>query len=325
MAVERILLFTFLITLVVVLGTVALGFAVAGFLRKRDLLRTLRVDRPEQQREVTAVQILLEERKGSKLASALAEITVLKRVQDEIRSAGMDWPIEVFVVSSAAGFTIGATVGYVSAILFFKWASAVILGLALGSIPWIVVQVNKSKRMAAFEEQFPESLDFIARAIRAGHAFSVSLEMLAAESPEPVRSEFRQVFNEVNLGSTLGASLTGLAARVPLVDVRFFVSAVLLQRETGGSLGEVLGKLAHTIRERFRLKGQVQAMTAHARMTALTLTILPIVTLIYMRIRMPRYLEILSSDFHGQIMLVSAFLLQVVGYFIIKSMINFKI
>lgn len=325
MDVDRILLITFLVTLVAVLATVAGGFALTGFLRKRDLIKTLKVESQEAQSEVTAVQILLEERKASRLSSVLSEMPYLTRVQNEIRSAGMNWPIEFFVVLTIAGAAIGATVGYVFAVLFFKWVSAIILGTLLGSIPWIIIQANKSKRMGAFEEQFPESIDFIARAIRAGHAFSVSLEMLSAESPEPVRSEFRQVFNEVNLGSTLETALHGLAVRVPLVDVRFFVSAVLLQRETGGGLGEVLGKLAHTIRERFRLRGQVRAMTAHARMTAMTLSMLPLVTLIYMRFRMPQYLEILTNDFHGRLMLVTAFVLQIFGYLIIRKMINFRI
>ena len=103
--------------------------------------------------------------------------------------------------------------------------------------------------MAEFEEQFPESLDFMARSLKAGHAFSVSLELMADESPEPVGSEFRKLFHEQNLGSPLNEAMRNLAQRVPLIDVRFFVSAVLLQRETGGNLAEILENLAHVIRQ----------------------------------------------------------------------------
>ena len=118
------------------------------------------------------------------------------------------------------------------------------------------------------EEQFPESLDFLARSMRAGHAFSISLEMLGEEMADPLGQEYRTLFNEQNLGAPLDVALRNFAERVPLLDVRFFTSSVLLQKQTGGNLSEILGRLAYVIRERFRLKGQVKAASAHGRMTA---------------------------------------------------------
>ena len=150
----------------------------------------------------------------------------------------------------------------------------------LGSLPYFYLRIKRAKRIAAFEEQLPEALDFLARSMRAGHAFSISLEMLGQESPDPLGQEFRVLFNEQNLGAPIDVALANFAGRVPLLDVRLFVSSVLLQRQTGGNLSEILIRLAYLIRERFQLKRQVKAASAHGRMTAAMLTILPLVMMI---------------------------------------------
>ena len=128
--------------------------------------------------------------------------------------------------------------------------------------------------MDTLEEQFPEALDFLARSMRAGHAFSISLEMLGEEMADPLGQEFRALFNEQNLGAPLEIALRNFTERVPLLDVRFFTSSVMLQKQTGGNLSEILSRLAYVIRERFRLKGQVKAASAHGRLTATILTLL---------------------------------------------------
>ena len=200
-----------------------------------------------------------------------------------------------------------------------------VLGLGFSFLPYFYVTWKRHKRMSEFEEQFPESLDFLARSMRAGHAFSVSLEMMADESADPLGSEIRQVYHEQNLGAPIDVALRNLAGRMPLLDVRFFVSAVLMQRETGGNLAEILTKLAFVIRERFRLKGQVKAVSAHGRITALILSVLPIVTMMALFVIAPGYLEGMAGDADGRIIIVCAILAQFAGYYWMKKIINIKV
>jgi tight adherence protein B len=176
-----------------------------------------------------------------------------------------------------------------------------------------------------FEQQFPEALDFLARSMRAGHAFTVSLEMMSEETPDPLGIEFRQVFNEQNLGAPLDVALRNFADRVPLLDVRFFVSAILLQRDTGGNLAEILTKLAFVIRERFRLKGQVRAVSAHGRITSLILSAMPIVTMLGLMVVAPGYLSSMAEDTHGRYLIVGAIVGQFIGYYWMRRVINIKV
>src|SRR5262249_55958075 len=156
-------------------------------------------------------------------------------------------------ISFAVAFLLGLKINLLSTRL-----SAVVFGAAGAAIPFLVILRKRAKNIANFEKQFPEALDFLARSMRAGHGFSLALAMLATDSPDPLGSAFRRISNDLQLGSSLEASLGRLLVLVPLVDVRFFVSSVLLQQETGGNLGEILSKLASIIRERFRLKGAVK-------------------------------------------------------------------
>jgi tight adherence protein B len=178
--------------------------------------------------------------------------------------------------------------------------------------------------MRDMEQQLPEALDFISRAVRAGHAFSVSLELLSNEMPDPIKTEFRRVFQEVNLGSALDTAMRNLAHRIPIIDVRFFVSAVLLQRETGGNLSEILTKLAQTIRERFRLKGHIKAVTAHSRMTAVVVGAVPIVALFLLSFSFPGYAEPFVKEPEGRTLAVIAIISQALGFLILRKLVNFK-
>src|SRR5581483_2202992 len=153
------------------------------------------------------------------------------------------------------------------------------LGMCTGLLPLWYVRKKRAKRIDELEAQLPDALDFMARSMRAGHAFAISLEMVGEEIHDPLGQEFRALFNEQNLGASLERSFASFARRVPIPDVKFFSSAVLLQRQTGGNLSEILNRLSHIIRERFRLKGQVKAVSAHGRLTATILTLLPIATM----------------------------------------------
>ena len=162
--------------------------------------------------------------------------------------------------------------------------------------------------------------------MRAGHAFSVSLEMIHREFPEPLSGEFRRTFEEHNLG--LAASrwrCRSLAKRVPSLDVHFFVSAVLLQKRTGGNLAEILDKLAYVIRERFKLRGRIRAVSAHGRMTATALSCIPIAVAVLMFYTNPDYVKFFFTDDVGNIMMGVAIGLQMVGYLIMKKIVNIEV
>ena len=152
------------------------------------------------------------------------------------------------------------------------------VGAAAGfALPFMVLNYKRGKRLRAFEEAFPEALDLISRALKAGHAFATGMKMVADEMPEPIGPEFRKTFDEQNFGLPLKDALDNLTHRVPIIDVRFFATAVLIQRETGGNLSEILENLAHVVRERFKILRQVRVYTAHGRLTGYVLLALPAV------------------------------------------------
>jgi len=187
------------------------------------------------------------------------------------------------------------------------------------------VRSKRSKRLGTMEEQFPEALDFLARSMRAGHAFAISLEMLGEEMADPLGQEFRALFNEQNLGAPIDIALNNFSTRVPLLDVRFFTSSVMLQKQTGGNLSEILSRLAYVIRERFRLKGQVKAASAHGRMTATILTMLPVCTMLALLFVAPGYLQGMAEDSDGKFLIGGAIVAQILGNFFIKKIINIKV
>ena len=192
-------------------------------------------------------------------------------------------------------------------------------------LPVLQVLRKRTVRLRRFEELFPDSLEFVSRSMRAGHAFSVSLEMLHREFQEPLAGEFRRTFEEHNLGLPLDLALQKLAVRVPSLDVQFFVSAVLLQKRTGGSLAEILDKLAYVIRERFKLRGRIRAISAHGRMTGLALTMIPLGVAVLMFVVNPDYVRFFFLDETGNIMLGAAVALQLVGYAVIQKIVKIEV
>ena len=203
--------------------------------------------------------------------------------------------------------------------------TAVCLASILGASPYLFVRHKRKVRMDKMEEQLPEALDFLARSMRAGHAFTITLEMVGEEIVDPLGQEFRTLFNEQNLGAPLDVAMRNFAMRVPLLDIRFFTSSVLLQKQTGGNLSEILSRLAYVIRERFRLKGQVKAASAHGRLTAGILTIMPVATMVGLLIVAPGYLQGMAADSDGKWMIGGAIVAQVLGNFFIKKIINIRV
>ena len=203
-------------------------------------------------------------------------------------------------------------------------AGLILAGLGLAA-PFLYLNWKRSKRLYKFEEEFPEALDLIARALKAGHAFVTGLKMVADEMPEPIGPEFRKTFDEQNFGLPLKDALENLTARVPSLDVRFFSTAVLIQRETGGNLSEILETLAHVVRERFKILRQVRVHTAHGRFTGYVLLALPIFLMLALMYLNPDHMNLLFRERMGQVMLIGAVVMQTIGYIWIKQVIKIEV
>jgi tight adherence protein B len=254
----------------------------------------------------------------------LNNLQLAERVQALIEQAGLRWTsskLMQFAMLGALGGFCFAWMMLPSPLDKFAWA----FGIAGFCVPFVYVVRTGKARMKKFEEQFPDSLEFVARSMRAGHAFSVSLEMIHREFTEPLAGEFRRTFDEQNLGLPLENALQNLAKRVPLLEVHFFVSSVLLQKRTGGNLSELLDKLATLIRERFKLRGRIKAISAHGRITATTLSIIPMGVAFLMFYTNRDYIEFFVKDPSGNQMAGVAIFFQVVGYLIMKKIVTIEI
>lgn len=246
------------------------------------------------------------------------------RLQELIEQAGMKWSTQRLVNTCLVAVVAVGAVAWMmlpAQLQHFFWIPAV----AAGAFPILFVVRKRRARMRRFEELFPDSLEFVSRSMRAGHAFSVSLEMIHREFQEPLAGEFRRTFEEHNLGLPLDVALQKLAKRVPSLDVHFFVSAVLLQKRTGGNLAEILDKLAYVIRERFKLRGRIRAISAHGRMTGLALSCIPVGVAVLMFYTNPDYVRFFFLDDVGNIMLGCAIALQIIGYLVMKHITKIEV
>jgi tight adherence protein B len=304
-------------------------FLLTRYFRSADLQRTKnRLLGKEKKRKARPGSVALFDPEtkvtGDLLPRLMKKLNITARVRALIEQAGLKWNPVKFVQSVLGSFLVGFWLSFLFLPHAFRWWSLLIAGVA-GAIPVLYVIRARNKRLGAFEAIFPDVLEFISRSMRAGHAFSVSLEMIHREFPEPLSGEFRRTFEEHNLGLPLDVALQGLSARVPLLDVHFFVSAVLLQKRTGGNLAEILDKLAYVIRERFKLRGRIKAISAHGRMTGIALTCIPIGVGVLMFFANPDYVDFFFTDDTGHIMLGAAIALQVVGYGIIKKIVSIEV
>ena len=224
---------------------------------------------------------------------------------------------------------ISALAGVAAAIIAYALSGradvgwiALLVGLVL---PYSYASVRRNKRFEKFEELFPEAIDTLARAVRAGHAFTTALEMITAEVAEPISGEFRQLYEEQKFGMPVRDALMNLTERVPLVDVKFFVTAVMLQRETGGNLAEILDNLSYVIRERFKIQRQVRVYTAQGRLTMALLMGMPPIIVTAMLLLNPSFIRPLFADPLGHTLLVGGITLQTIGYFVIRKIIRIQV
>jgi tight adherence protein B len=272
----------------------------------------------------TLVPILMEPGKIA-LSGFLASFNLSRKLDILIRQAGVSWT--VMGAFSAMGFcaVCGVALGIRVPVLLNPALTCAVLGGVLGLAPLIPLLFKRSKRLREFEKQLPDALDFLARAMRAGHAFSVSLKVMADESPDPLGQEFRRLCTEYNLGAPLATVLEALLARVPLIDLQFFAAAVTLQRQTGGNISEMMLRLAQVMRERSALKGKVQAASAHGRLTGMVLSAMPICIALFLMITSPQYLGLLLKDPMGKYLILGVLAGQMAGYLCIRKIVNFEV
>ena len=316
---------SFVVVFVLALLAVSVGLKYFDARRKNQVVDMLHTASGESVVSVSNLLKEIETEKPSGFKRVLSTMQFSRHAAEQIQQAGLTWSANRLMISMALLMVPGVGIGIMVPFLLNAPTTAIVLALIFGSVPYLLVRAKRTKRLNLLEEQFPESLDFLARSMRAGHAFSISLEMLGEEMADPLGQEFRALFNEQNLGAPIDIALRNFSTRVPLLDVRFFTSSVLLQKQTGGNLSEILSRLAYVIRERFRLKGQVKAASAHGRLTATILTLMPIATMLALLFVAPGYLQQMAEDTDGKYLIGGAVVAQVLGNFFIKKIINIKV
>jgi len=230
-------------------------------------------------------------------------------------------PSRLLMFSVMAGM-LGALASSVLTVLI---PLIILVGLVCASIPFVHVWWCRRKRFNAFLEHLPDSLDLMSRALSAGHAFSESLHMVSMEMPEPIATEFRKAYEEQNLGLSVKLALENLTQRMPLLDLKMCVVAILIQRETGGTLAEILEKVAYTIRERFRILGDLKTLTTSSRMSAWLLCALPIIVALAVTMLNPEYMSVLWTDPRGHYLIALALFMQISGMLIVRKILRIQI
>ena len=290
----------------------------------RDENQMLERLQPKRKRRERGPDVLKPEETMSSVNSLntmLARMKVTGPVQRLLHQSGVRLNVAVFLLLTGC-LGVGAFwLTLLSTRLIFL---AVVGGLLIGSIPYIFVRFKRAKRLRKFEDQFPEAIDLVARALRAGHALPTGLGMVADELSAPVGTEFRILFDEQNFGLTLPDALRNFAGRIPVLDARFFVTAVLTQREAGGNLAEVLDNLGAVIRDRFKVKRQVQVLSAHGRITGWVLGCLPPALAVATFVLNPNHLGTLMNDELGQRMIMVAIVLQILGVLAIRKLVDIE-
>jgi tight adherence protein B len=239
-----------------------------------------------------------------------------------IEQSGTESTLGVFILLSI----VLASGGFV----ILLWVSShillsLMLALFSGTLPFLYVYIKKKRRMEKFQRQLPDALDLIARALKAGHAFTGGLKMVGDEIGEPVGTEFDKTLHEINFGSAIPEALKNLTQRVDCPDLRFFIISVIIQRETGGNLAEILAKIAYLIRERFKLQSRVQVLASEGKLSAIILIAIPFVVALALSVLNPGYIKTLFIDPLGKALVAFALLMMVLGIIVMKRMIEIRV
>jgi tight adherence protein B len=252
----------------------------------------------------------------------LVELQVATRMKRVLDQADLHITVTRLVMFSVMA---GMLAALAASMLTISILVMVVAGLVAAALPFIHVFWRRKKRFEQFLEHLPDTLELMSRALSAGHAFSESLQMVSIEMPEPISTEFRKTYEEQNLGLSLKLALENLTQRIPLLDLRLCVTAILIQRETGGNLAEILEKVAYTIRERFRILGDLKTLTTSSRMSAWLLCGLPIFITVIITGMNPDYMSILWSDPRGHKLIAAALFMQITGMLVVRKILRIKI
>jgi tight adherence protein B len=316
-----------LVFVAVALGTVALAIAwewLRHRRRQRAVVGHLRQLASEEFSAVAAGGTLFrgEEPTAGRFGSLATRLPHLRSVETMIDQAALSWSVGTYVTMVVgAAFAFGLAVLVATGVLLFALPAAV-----FGAVmPYVYVRFKQAQRIHRFEEQLPEAVDLLGRAIRAGHPISAGFRMVAEEAPEPISAEFRRVFEEQRFGLPFEESLLGMADRVPLVDVRIFATAVLIQREVGGNLAEILDKLSDVIRQRFSILRQLRVHTAQGRMSGYILASLPLFLGLVLTLMNPENMKAFVDSPLGRVMIVVALVLQTIGFLWIRKIIRIEV
>jgi tight adherence protein B len=305
-------------------GVVALVLGVYWLLVLRDeqqMLRRLQPSAPSRRKRLDVLKPAESMSSVGTIDKVLRMSRWTESIQTFLDQAAIRMTVSVFLLASACAALVFFLIGMSLARTPIGGAVLAPVGAAL---PYLYVRRARAKRVAKFEEQFPEAIDLVARALRAGHALPTGLGMVADELKAPVGTEFRILYDEQNFGLTLPDAMRNFARRVPVLDARFFVTAVLTQRETGGNLAEVLDNLGTVIRERFKVKRQVRVLSAHGRITGWVLALLPPSLALATFVINPNHLGTLIGDPLGQRMIVVAVVLQILGTLVIRRIVDIE-
>jgi tight adherence protein B len=289
-----------------------------GWLAADRLERRLReVSKPEEK-----ASILVKQRSSGGVDSLVRGTDAGSWLASLIEQSGVPTSPGSIVIISVG---LSALLGLTAIVGVRRWEAALAAAIVGLLMPIGFLRFKRTQRMKKFEEHFPEALDLLSRAIRAGHAFQTAMGMIAEEMGPPVGVEFKKSFEQQNYGLPLRDALNQLSERVPLMDVRFFVTAVSIQRETGGNLAEILDNLANVVRERFKILRQVRTHTAHGRFTGYVLLALPAALAVALSFISPEHIRALFTTRMGQTMLIGAIVMQTIGFFWIKRVIKIEV
>ena len=252
----------------------------------------------------------------------LSGLPVAKRLDRLIEQANVQYPLGFYVlltlVLASAGFLA-------SSFATRNPVICVIVGILLGAIPFYYVSSKKRRRMNKLERQLPDGLELIARALRAGHAFSNGISLAADEFDDPLGTEFGRTLDEINFGVSVPDALKNLAGRVDSSDIKYFVVSVIIQRDAGGNLAEIMDKIGHVIRERFRLRGKIRVLSAEGKMTAVILGAIPFVVIIALHFMNPKYINTLLAEPAGKIVSGVAGFMMIIGILVMRRLIRIKV
>jgi tight adherence protein B len=253
---------------------------------------------------------------------ALLHVPVATRLKRALDQADLQITVTRLLMFSAMA---GLLAAMAASVLTVSLVLILFVGLVASSVPFIHVWWARRKRLNKFLEHLPDALELMSRSLQAGHAFAESLHMVSTEMPEPIATEFRKTYEEQNLGLSLKLALENLTQRIPLLDLRMCVTAILIQRETGGNLAEILEKVAHTIRERFRIMEDLKTLTTSSRMSAWILCGLPIFVACAVTFMNPDYMSVLWKDPRGHNLIAIALGLQLTGMLVVRKILRIKI